>query len=79
MKINQSEKRPFKPVTLTLETQDEVDGMYAFLRNTCSDVFGFVGVPHCELEPFLIRSPDKVFELFAEKSDAFVKRRAEHL
>lgn len=41
MKVTREElKKEFIPVVVTLETQEEVDGLYAFLNNGLSDAVG---------------------------------------
>lgn len=57
---------PFTPVTLTLETQEEVDAIYAALRhNQITTPLNLSSRLHIELEPYISNRGDTVFRNLA--------------
>jgi hypothetical protein len=71
MKAHREEIVPsFKPVTLILESQEEVDGLYAFFNHGISDVVGFGDDSFKVLKPF--RS-DKGEDMH-EEIQAYIRR-----
>ena len=65
---------PFVPVTMTLESQAEVDGLYAFLRHQVSDVFEFSPDAGIALEPFVTDTA----RIWAKYTDRFDEAYRNH-
>lgn len=65
----------FTPVTLVLETQEEVDAIYAFLRHTISREFGIDDEPDSwkALEPYM--SGEVTYSAIFDRVNAEWKRK----